>query len=75
MTWWSWERWEAEIDWMALHGINLPMAFTGAGAACGDNDSSVLGVAPLLYFAALCTVATSRCIVIALHAVLDRCYL
>ncbi len=30
MTWWSWERWEAEIDWMALHGINLPMAFTGA---------------------------------------------
>ncbi|KAK9837149.1 hypothetical protein WJX81_006355 [Elliptochloris bilobata] len=32
MTWWSWERWEAEIDWMALHGINLPMAFTGQEA-------------------------------------------
>ncbi|KAK9800809.1 hypothetical protein WJX73_009508, partial [Symbiochloris irregularis] len=28
-TWWDWERWEQEIDWMALHGINLPLAFTG----------------------------------------------
>ncbi len=22
-------RWEREIDWMALHGINFPLAFTG----------------------------------------------
>ena len=29
MTYWSWERWEAEIDWMALQGINLPLAFSG----------------------------------------------
>lgn len=28
-VWWDWERWEKEIDWMALHGINLPLAFTG----------------------------------------------
>ena len=25
-------RWEREIDWMALNGINLPLAFTGQEA-------------------------------------------
>lgn len=29
MSWWDWKRWEAEIDWMALHGINMPLAITG----------------------------------------------
>jgi len=29
MSWWDWARWEKEIDWMALHGINLPLAITG----------------------------------------------
>lgn len=29
MAFWNWERWEKEIDWMALHGINLPLAMTG----------------------------------------------
>ncbi|KAL0477596.1 alpha-N-acetylglucosaminidase [Acrasis kona] len=28
-AWWDWERWEKEIDWMALNGINAPLAFTG----------------------------------------------
>ncbi|KAL8500848.1 hypothetical protein ACS0TY_020436 [Phlomoides rotata] len=28
-VWWDWERWEKEIDWMALQGINLPLTFTG----------------------------------------------
>ncbi len=23
---WDWERWEKEIDWMALHGVNMPLA-------------------------------------------------
>lgn len=23
---WDWERWEQEIDWMALHGINMTLA-------------------------------------------------
>lgn len=27
--WWDWKRWEQEIDWMALHGINLPTAMEG----------------------------------------------
>lgn len=29
MAWWDWNRWEQEIDWMALHGINMPLAITG----------------------------------------------
>lgn len=29
MAFWDWERWEREIDWMALHGINMPLAVTG----------------------------------------------
>lgn len=29
MPFWDWERWEKEIDWMALHGINLPLAVVG----------------------------------------------
>ncbi len=26
---WDWARWEKEIDWMALHGINMPLALVG----------------------------------------------
>lgn len=29
MSWWDWSRWQKEIDWMALHGINMPLAITG----------------------------------------------
>lgn len=29
---WDWERWEREIDWMALHGINMPLAMEGQEA-------------------------------------------
>lgn len=29
MAFWDWSRWEKEIDWMALHGINLPLAAVG----------------------------------------------
>lgn len=32
MAFWDWKRWEQEIDWMALHGINLPLAMVGADA-------------------------------------------
>uniref|UniRef100_A0A8C8R5U4 Alpha-N-acetylglucosaminidase n=1 Tax=Pelusios castaneus TaxID=367368 RepID=A0A8C8R5U4_9SAUR len=31
-VWWDWARWEREIDWMALNGINLALAFTGQEA-------------------------------------------
>lgn len=29
MSWWDFERWQKEIDFMALHGINMPLAVTG----------------------------------------------
>ncbi len=29
MVFWDWKRWEKEIDWMALQGINMPLAITG----------------------------------------------
>lgn len=29
MPFWDWDRWEKEIDWMALHGVNLPLAAVG----------------------------------------------
>ena len=31
-VWWNWTRWEREIDWMVLNGVNLPLAFTGQEA-------------------------------------------
>ncbi len=32
MVWWQWPQWERFIDWMALNGINLPLALTGQEA-------------------------------------------
>ncbi|MBD5279723.1 MAG: alpha-N-acetylglucosaminidase, partial [Bacteroides sp.] len=29
MPYWQWQDWERFIDWMALNGINLPLAMTG----------------------------------------------
>ncbi|MGP3915328.1 alpha-N-acetylglucosaminidase TIM-barrel domain-containing protein [Nonomuraea sp. 10N515B] len=33
MPYWDWADWEREIDWMALHGITMPLAITGHEAA------------------------------------------
>ncbi|NLI35971.1 MAG: alpha-N-acetylglucosaminidase, partial [Bacteroidales bacterium] len=32
MPWWTWKDWERLIDWMALNGINTPLAITGQEA-------------------------------------------
>lgn len=32
MSWWDWPQWERFIDWMALNGINQPLAITGQEA-------------------------------------------
>ncbi|WP_276484328.1 alpha-N-acetylglucosaminidase [Paraflavitalea pollutisoli] len=29
---WDWKRWEQELDWMALHGVNMPLATVGSEA-------------------------------------------
>ena len=31
MAFWDWKRWEQEIDWMAMHGINMPLSIVGTG--------------------------------------------
>jgi alpha-N-acetylglucosaminidase len=32
MPWWNWNDWQWFIDWMALNGINMPLAITGQEA-------------------------------------------
>jgi alpha-N-acetylglucosaminidase len=32
LPWWDWAQWERLIDWMALNGINAPLAVTGQEA-------------------------------------------
>ena len=32
MTWWKWSDWEHFIDWMAMNGINMPLAISGQEA-------------------------------------------
>lgn len=29
MAFWEWERWEQELDWMALNGVNLALSLVG----------------------------------------------
>ncbi len=29
MSTWTWERWQQELDYMALHGINMPLQIIG----------------------------------------------
>jgi alpha-N-acetylglucosaminidase len=29
MSTWTWQRWQQEIDWMALHGVNMPLQIVG----------------------------------------------
>lgn len=31
-AYWDWKRWEKELDWMALHGINMPLATVASEA-------------------------------------------
>ncbi len=32
LPWWDWDQWEELIDWMALQGVNMPLAVTGQEA-------------------------------------------
>lgn len=47
-SWWDWERWQWEIDFMALNGINMPLSMTGQNAlwdrvyrSFGFNDADM----------------------------------
>ena len=50
MPFWDWHDWERFIDWMALNGVNLPLAITGQEAvwynvwtSLGMTDEQVRG--------------------------------
>lgn len=36
MAWWDWDQWQRMIDWMALKGVNAPLAVTGQEAVWRD---------------------------------------
>jgi alpha-N-acetylglucosaminidase len=42
LPWYDWPEWERLIDWMALNGVNLPLAITGQEAVW-ENTGKRLG--------------------------------
>ncbi|MDR1527438.1 MAG: alpha-N-acetylglucosaminidase, partial [Dysgonamonadaceae bacterium] len=46
MPFWDWERWQQEIDWMALHGINMPLAVVGTDVVWKNVLTKYLGYTP-----------------------------
>ncbi|MGC4013386.1 MAG: alpha-N-acetylglucosaminidase TIM-barrel domain-containing protein [Luteolibacter sp.] len=61
MPYWTWARWERELDWMALHGINLPLALVAneaiservwksIGLTQPEIDAAVVGPAHLPWY-------------------------
>ena len=62
MAFWTWERWQQEIDWMALHGINSPLNLVGLdvvtrkflqelGVSESDIDAYIAGPGFIAWFA------------------------
>ena len=43
MSTWTWERWQQEIDWMALHGINMPLQIVGLDVVWSNLLTKDLG--------------------------------
>jgi len=50
---WDWPRWEEELDWMVLHGINMPLSIIGTEAVWqitlrkyGLSDAEILNFIP-----------------------------
>jgi alpha-N-acetylglucosaminidase len=43
LAFWRWEQWEFLIDWMALHGVNMPLSVTGQEAVW-QNVGRALGL-------------------------------
>ena len=43
-AWWDWSRWEREIDWMALNGVNTPLAMVGQDAIWLDTFVTDFGL-------------------------------
>ncbi|MDR1737377.1 MAG: alpha-N-acetylglucosaminidase [Candidatus Symbiothrix sp.] len=43
MAFWDWDRWQKEIDWMAMHGINMPLAIVGTDVVWKNLLTKYLG--------------------------------
>lgn len=43
MPYWGWDRWQREIDWMALHGVNMPLSLV-ATEAIGERVWKKMGL-------------------------------
>ena len=43
MSWWDFDRWQQEIDFMALNGINMPLALTGQNSVWQRVYKKLLG--------------------------------
>ncbi|KAL4452941.1 hypothetical protein ABPG74_002506 [Tetrahymena malaccensis] len=41
MSFWDWQRWEREIDYMALQGINMPLAIIGTSKIWQNTLKSI----------------------------------
>ncbi len=54
MPWWGWDEWERFIDWMAMNGINMPLAQTGQEAVWYEvwKDYGMTDLEIRSYFAA-----------------------
>lgn len=50
-VWWDWPRWEKEIDWMALNGYNMPLAYTGQEALWQEVTLFLLSLIAILFIA------------------------
>lgn len=46
MSTFTWDRWQQEIDWMALHGINMPLQIIGLDAVWRRMLTSDYGYTP-----------------------------
>ena len=62
MAFWTWDRWQKEIDWMALHGVNAPLNLVGLevvtrnfleelGVSETDIDNYIAGPGFMAWFA------------------------
>ena len=40
-AWWNWDRWQREIDYMAMNSINMPLSVVGLEAVCTIHFSNI----------------------------------
>ena len=58
MVWWNYTRWQKEIDWMAMNGINFALAFNGQEAIW--NRVSILPREPKAGYVSIMRMFQSR---------------